>query len=97
MFLIVDPSDSSPFEIRVFTNPFLVGAVLLFDIHASYCHLLRPSIRYLYNSIRYWAWIVILTVTGGGMLVRWCLYWIRKTVIRSSRYGKLENIGTSTT
>jgi len=88
----------SPFELGFFTNPFLVVAVccsVFMHLFAIYYAPLNPIFGT--TPLNGWAWLIILAITGGGMLVRWCLYWIRKTVIRSSQYGKLENIRTSTT
>jgi Ca2+-transporting ATPase len=88
----------SPFELGFLSNPFLVGAVccsVFMHLLAIYYTPLNPVFGT--TPLDGWAWLVILTVTGGGMLVRWCSYWIRKTVIGQSQYGKLDSIGTSTT
>jgi Ca2+-transporting ATPase len=88
----------SPFELGFFKNPFLVGAVccsVLMHLFAIYYTPMNPIFGT--TPLDGWAWAVILAITGGGMLVRWCLYWIRKSATKYPQYGKLENIGTSTT
>ncbi len=87
----------SPFELGFFTNPYLVGAVccsILMHLSAVYYAPFNPVFGT--TPLDGWAWIIILAISGGGIMFRWFLYWIRKTVISSSQYGKLETIETST-
>lgn len=86
----------TPFELGFTSNRFLVLAVccsVIMHLAAIYCPPLNPIFGT--KPLDGWAWLVILAVTGGGMLIRWFWFWIRNTIIRPSRYGKLVDIETS--